>query len=357
MQCALALAQRGEGHVEPNPMVGAVVVAEGEIVGEGWHQEFGGPHAEVHALAAAGERARGATLYVTLEPCCHTGKTPPCTQAVIAAGIARVVAAVADPFPKVQGGGFEQLRAAGIECEVDVLEQEARQVLAPYLKLTTTGVPWVIAKWAMTLDGKIATHTGSSQWITGEDSRAVVHALRGRVDAIVVGSRTANVDNPLLTARPSGPRVATRIVLGGLDKHSQLASTIDQAPLMVVQSRKADHGEYDWLTSAGGELFIIQPGDHLSQITELLAELGRRRMTNVLFEGGGLVLGALFDAHAVDEVHAFIAPKLVGGLGARSPIEGLGISDMNAALQLDHVTVEQTAGDLYVRGRVPKGTA
>lgn len=357
MQRALELAKRGEGHVEPNPMVGAVVVANGEIVGEGWHQQFGGPHAEVHALAAAGDRARGATLYVTLEPCCHTGKTPPCTEAVIAAGIARVVAAVADPFPKVQGGGFEQLRAAGIVCEVGMMEHEARELLAPYLKLTTTGAPWVIAKWAMTLDGKIATHTGSSQWITNEVSRARVHELRGRVDAIVVGSRTANVDNPLLTARPSGPRVATRIVLGGLDEGSQLAGTIDQAPLMVVQSRDPNPGEYDWLTNHGGELLLIRHGDHLAQITELLAELGRRRMTNVLFEGGGQVLGALFDARAMDEVHAFIAPKLVGGSGARSPIEGLGISDMGAALQLEDVVIEQTAGDLYVRGRVPKVSA
>jgi diaminohydroxyphosphoribosylaminopyrimidine deaminase/5-amino-6-(5-phosphoribosylamino)uracil reductase len=219
MARALDLAARGEGFVEPNPMVGCVVVQEGRVVGEGWHERFGGPHAEVNALRAAGERARGATLVVTLEPCCHTGKTPPCVDALLAAGVARVVVGVDDPFPRVAGAGLAALRAAGVECVVGVGVAEARGLLAPYLKLTITGLPWTIAKWAMTLDGKIATSTGDSQWISGPESRAAVHEIRSRVDAVVVGAGTLVADDPLLTARPIGGaaprRVATRGVFAG----------------------------------------------------------------------------------------------------------------------------------------------
>lgn len=352
MQRALELARRGEGHVEPNPMVGAVVVRDGEIVGEGLHQTFGGPHAEVHALEAAGDQSRGATLYVTLEPCCHTGKTPPCTDAVIAAGIARVVVAHRDPFPEVDGGGIAKLEAAGIECEVGVLETEVRRLIAPYLKLVTMGQPWVIAKWAMTLDGKIATHSGSSKWITCEASRTIVHQIRGRMDAIVIGSRTALADDPLLTARPPGPRVATRIVLGDISADSRLAATLDEAPLIVVRSGEPTPGRYDWLTSGGGEVLVVDSADHMSQVRALLDELGRRRMTNVLFEGGGQVQGALFDAGVVDEVHAFVAPKIAGGNGAPTPVAGMGVSRMESALELVDVTIAQTGTDMYLRGRV-----
>ena len=191
MQRALALAAAGQGAVEPNPMVGCVIARGAEIIGEGWHRRFGGDHAEVEALRLVGPRAAGATLYVTLEPCCHFGKTPPCTRAILAAGIRRVVAAMPDPFPQVAGGGTAELRAAGVEVELGLLEDDARRLNAPYLKLLQRGRPWVLAKWAMTLDGKIATRTGASRWISGEPSRQAVHALRGRMDAIVVGRETA----------------------------------------------------------------------------------------------------------------------------------------------------------------------
>src|SRR5438309_708949 len=214
MRQAHALAARGRGFVEPNPLVGAVVLdAAGKLAGEGWHQKSGGPHAEVHALEAAGERARGGTLVVTLEPCCHWGKTPPCTDAILRAGVRRVVAAMADPFPQVAGGGLKVLRDAGLEVRVGLCEREAKRLNAAYLKLLRTGRPWVHAKWAMTLDGKIATGTGESKWITGEAARARVHELRGRMDAIIVGKGTLLADDPLLTARPPGPRPATRVVL------------------------------------------------------------------------------------------------------------------------------------------------
>ncbi|MGC4002137.1 MAG: bifunctional diaminohydroxyphosphoribosylaminopyrimidine deaminase/5-amino-6-(5-phosphoribosylamino)uracil reductase RibD [Pirellulales bacterium] len=215
MARALDLAERGRGFVEPNPLVGCVLVRDGMVVGEGFHTKFGAVHAEVEALRVAGPRARGATAYVTLEPCCHHGKTPPCTQALIAAGIVRVVAAMRDPFPRVAGGGFAELIAAGIVVETDLHRDAAARLNAPYLKLIATGLPWTIAKWAMTLDGKIATHTGDSRWISGDASRRSVHELRGRMDAIVVGGGTAKRDDPLLTARPPGARVALRVVLDG----------------------------------------------------------------------------------------------------------------------------------------------
>jgi len=351
---ALELAARGEGCVEPNPMVGAVLVRDDQIVGEGWHQEFGGPHAEAVALEAAGDDARGATLHVTLEPCCHTGKTPPCADAVIAAGVARVVVATGDPFPQVDGGGIAKLEAAGIECEVGDCQAEANALLAPYLKLTSTGRPWVIAKWAMTLDGKIATRTGSSKWISGTESRDIVQQLRGRVDAIVVGGGTAQADDPLLTARPPGPRVATRIVLGDVCPDSKLAQTIDDAPLLVVLRVPPVNGQYDWLQSAGGELLVLEADSRQQQITHLLDELGSRQMTNVLVEGGGQLLGAFFDANAIDEVRAFIAPKLVGGGESPSPIAGHGIELMPAALGLLDTQIEVVGTDVYVRGRIDR---
>jgi diaminohydroxyphosphoribosylaminopyrimidine deaminase/5-amino-6-(5-phosphoribosylamino)uracil reductase len=339
MRRALELAARGRGAVEPNPMVGAVAVREGVIVGEGWHQQFGGPHAEVFALSG---EARGATLYVTLEPCCHQGKTPPCTKAVIAAGISRVVAAMLDPFPKVAGGGFVELRAAGIAVENGVCEAEARELNAPYLTLLEKGRPWVIAKWAMTLDGRIATRTGDSKWISNEGSRRKVHELRGRVDAIVVGSGTALADDPALTARPPGPRVATRVVLdrrGRLPLTSQLVRTAREVPTLVV-------------TECDGAAFREAGCEVLNaDLSGLMGELGRRRCTNVLVEGGAGVLGAFFDAGLVDEVEAFVAPVVIGGESARSPVGGAGVEKIGEGRRLD-ARVEVVEGDVWVRGRL-----
>ncbi len=242
MQRALALAAAGQGFVEPNPMVGCVIARGAEIVGEGRHRRFGGDHAEVEALRLVGPRAAGATLYVTLEPCCHFGKTPPCTGAILAAGVRRVVAAMSDPFPQVAGGGAAELRAAGVEVELGLLEDDARRLNAPYLKLIQRGRPWVIAKWAMTLDGKIATRTGASRWISGAQSRRAVHALRGRMDAIVVGRETALHDDPLLTARPPGPRTPLRIVLdtrASLRNDSQLVRTAHESPVLIAAGSEA----------------------------------------------------------------------------------------------------------------------
>ena len=354
---ALELAARGQGLVEPNPLVGCVIARGPDVLGEGWHARFGGPHAEVEALQAAGSHAAGATLYVTLEPCCHFGKTPPCTDAVIAAGIRRVVAAHADPFPRVAGGGIAQLQAAGIEVEVGLLADEARQLNAPYLQLLGTGRPWVMAKWAMTLDGKLATRTGSSQWISGAAARAIVHQIRGRVDAIIVGRGTALADNPQLTARPPGPRTATRIVvdsLASLSLESRLVSTARETPVLIAVGPEATAERCQLLRDAGCEVWIGESPDRNERLQQLLLELGRRRLTNVLVEGGAQLLGALWDLGAIDEVHAFLAPKLVGGQGAPSPFAGLGLADMQAALSLQTPIVEFIEPDVYVHGRVPR---
>ena len=355
MRRALELARHGIGFVEPNPAVGAVIVADdGRVVGEGWHERFGGPHAEVMALAAAGEAARRATLFVTLEPCCHFGKTPPCTRAVIAAGIRRVVVAAVDPAAHVNGGGIAELRAAGIEVEVGLMADDARRLIAPFAKLTMTGLPWVHAKWAMTLDGKIASKTGSSRWITNEASRAVVHQLRGRMDAIIVGIGTGLADDPLLTALPPGPRTPIRIVLDSTARtplESQLVRTAREIRTVIVVTGLAPEDRCAALRVAGVEVLVISE-DSASHpdLRLLLGELGRRRLTNVFVEGGGQVLGQCFDLGVIDEVHAFIAPKLIGGTTAQSPLAGQGLTDMSKALRLDSSTVAVLDGDVYVHG-------
>jgi diaminohydroxyphosphoribosylaminopyrimidine deaminase/5-amino-6-(5-phosphoribosylamino)uracil reductase len=354
MKRALELAERGRGYVEPNPLVGAVVVRDGKAVGEGWHRRFGEAHAEVNALAAAGEAARGATLYVTLEPCCHHGKTPPCTDAVIRAGVRRVVAAMADPFPEVAGQGIALLRAAGVEVAVGVEKKSARRLIAPYLKLLSTGRPYVHAKWAMTLDGKIATRTGDSRWISNEASRRRVHELRGRMDGIVVGIGTALADDPLLTARPPGPRTATRIVLdrnGRLPLASQLARTGREAPTLIV-ARKEAAALTKALHEQGCEVFFLPVADASQEVDCLLQELGRRRMTNILVEGGAAVLGSFLDAGAIDEVHVFIAPILAGGAEARTAVAGRGADRMAEALRLAEWTTQDVEGDLLLHGRI-----
>ncbi len=355
MHRALELAIHGQGYVEPNPMVGCVIVKGAEIIAEGWHRKFGQAHAEIEALHMAGSRAAGATLYVTLEPCCHYGKTPPCTKALIAAGIQRVVVAQRDPFPAVAGGGIAELQAAGIAVDVGVLSAEAEAISAPYLKLLREDRPWVIAKWAMTLDGKIAARDGSSQWISGEQSRARGHRLRGRADAVIVGRGTALADDPLLTARPPGPRLAVRIVvdtMASLPSTSRLVATAREIPVIVAVGMEADESRRRRLTEAGCEVLLCEGATHAQRLSFLLDELGQRRMTNVLVEGGGKLLGALFDAGEIDEVHAFIAPKLVGGEMAASPLEGCGRAPMSAALSLASPQIEQLDGDVYIHGRV-----
>lgn len=329
MRRALELARRGEGAVEPNPMVGCAIVRDGQLLAAGYHQRFGGPHAERDALAhlPAGVSAAGATVYVTLEPCCHTGKTPPCTEALVAADPARVVVAMPDPFPKVAGGGIAKLRQAGIAVDVGVCRPEAERLGAPYLKRVRSGMPWVIAKWAMTLDGRIATATGHSQWISSAASRREVHKLRGRCDAILVGGKTLLKDDPRLTARAAGPRIPARIVVSPsarLRPEHRLVQTIDEAPVRLFCKTDADESILGSLREAGVEVVGLEADTPDQWITAVLRHCGEAGMTNVLVEGGGGLLGSLFDADLIDEFHVYIAPKMVGGQAAISPIGGRG---------------------------------
>lgn len=316
MQRALRLAKRGEGHVEPNPMVGCVLVRRGRIVGEGWHRRFGGPHAEVWALRQAGRAARGATAYVTLEPCHRFGKTPPCTRALISAGVARVVAAVRDPNPQIDGKGLRELRAAGVATALGVCAEEARELISPFWSLMVRRRPWVIAKWAQTLDGRMATSTGDSRWITGEAARREVHRLRGRVDAILIGIGTALADDPMLTCRDAPRRrVATRIVLDSrlrLPIASCLMRTIDVAPLLIYTASTTPARRVQRLRSLGADVVRVPRARSGLSLEHVLDDLGRRSMSRVLVEGGAAVLSTFFDHGLVDEAHVYVQPAWVG---------------------------------------------
>lgn len=355
MARALALAARGEGSVEPNPMVGCVLVRDGQVVGEGYHQEFGGPHAEVMALQESGPLAVGATAYVTLEPCSHHGKTPPCTAALLHAPVARVIAAMEDPFPPVDGSGIEQLRQAGVECQIGLLGDEARRLNAPYLKRLLTGQPWVVAKWAMTRDGQLALPEGHDRWISNEASREVVQQLRGRMDAIVIGSGTARIDDPLLTARPANPadvkRIATRVVvdsLASLSLDSQLVKTAREVPVLVAVSAAAPVEKCKQLVAAGVDITACAGASHGERLESLLSELGGRKMTNILVEGGSRLLHTLFDIRAVDETHVFIATTTAGAAPAPAPVANID------QLALINATTTNLDGDTYVRGRIAR---
>ncbi len=361
MRRAIELARRGLGRVEPNPAVGAVVVdANLKRLAEGYHERFGADHAEVAALKACPRLPPDATLFVTLEPCCHYGKTPPCTEAIVRSGVRRVVVAALDPSPHANGQGVARLREAGVTVEVGLLEDEVRKLNAPFFKLVTTGLPYVHAKWAMTLDGKLAARTGASKWISNERSRRLVHQLRGRVDAVAVGIGTALTDDPELTARPPGPRQAVRVVFDSrarLPGESRLLKTARQWPVLVVVGRSASTAAVQRLRDAGAEVLVVDSqvtptGQELLDLRQALAEFGRRKMTNVLVEGGAKLLGSLFDAQLIDEVHVFVGPKLVGGARAVSPLAGEGLDDVRRAARVDDLEVQLLDGDVYLRGRL-----
>jgi diaminohydroxyphosphoribosylaminopyrimidine deaminase/5-amino-6-(5-phosphoribosylamino)uracil reductase len=352
MRRAVRLAERARGRTAPNPMVGAVVVTGGEVVGEGRHPRAGEPHAEVFALRHAGERARGGTLYVTLEPCAHHGRTPPCVDAVLAAGISRVVAAMRDPNPKVAGGGLRRLAAAGVSTSAGLLEAEARELNRAWLKAVETGLPWVTLKMAMTLDGKIATRTGDSRWVTGESARRYVHRLRDWNDAVLIGIGTARADDPQLTARLRDARNPVRVVVdprAELSPHSHLARTAREVPTWLAASPEAETGALE--DRGVTVLRLPAPGGRLD-LDALLRALVRRDVHSVLCEGGAGLAGYLLDAGLVDEVAWFIAPKLAGGAAAPGPVAGAGVERMAEAIPLDKIQVRRFGEDVGVFGRV-----
>lgn len=363
MAAALRLAEAALGRTAPNPAVGAVVVRSGAVVGRGATRPPGGPHAEVVALAEAGERAAGATLYATLEPCCHHGRTPPCVEAIIAAGIARCVVAVTDPCPLVNGGGIARLRAAGVAVDVGPMASAAADLNAGFFARVRTGRPLVVAKYAMTLDGRIATRTGHSRWITGEAARLAVHRLRDRVDAVMVGAGTVGADDPALTTRlpdelagDGGPHHPLRVVVDGRGTAPLAARVFDPAlpgRTLVATTRRAPAAWREALATRGVEHLIAGDGP-LVDLGAVLDHLGDRGINSLLVEGGGRLHGAFFDAGLVDRVAAFVAPVIVGGGEAPGPIGGCGVATMAEAWRLADVTLRRLGDDLLLEGRVRK---
>jgi diaminohydroxyphosphoribosylaminopyrimidine deaminase/5-amino-6-(5-phosphoribosylamino)uracil reductase len=362
---AIEIATRGRGRVHPNPVVGAVVVKDGAVLGEGWHAEYGGEHAEVNAIAACdGADLTGATIYVSLEPCCHQGKTPPCTEAILSAGIARVVVASDDPTEKASGRGLGILRDEGVTVDVAGGELAARARLAnqAFRKHARTGRPWVLFKSAMTLDGKVATRTGDSKWISSESSRALAHRWRASVDAVVVGIGTALADDPQLTARIEDPdptvpplRQPQRVVFdstGRLPLDSQLVQQAPEIPLTVVVSRAAPRSAADALQNAGAEV-IVATGEHEpARVRSALDQLGEAGIHAVLLEGGPHLAGAFLDAGEIDEVRLFLAPLLLGGSKARDPLEGEGVEKISEALRALTLDCERVADDVLISARL-----
>ena len=359
MKQALSLAKLASGQVSPNPAVGAVVVKDGVVVGQGYTQPPGSNHAEVVALKQAGERARDSVMYVTLEPCCHYGWTPPCTQAIIAAGITEVHLAMLDPNPLVSGRGKVELERTGIKVHVGEHEEEAKEVNEAYTKFITKGIPFVTAKFAMSLDGKITTRNSDSKWISGEEARRYVHNLRHTTDAIMAGVNTVLVDDPLLTARCCGGKGGTvrkqplRVIVDSKGR-TPLAARLFSEPgeiLMAVSKLVTSEGETAF-AQAGAELLELPTARGLVDLKKLLKALGEREITSVLVEGGETLLGSLFDSRLVDKVIAFIAPIIIGGKEAKTAVGGKGVDKVVDSLRLERVTVKRLGEDLMISGYV-----
>jgi len=365
MRRALALARRGLGRTSPNPMVGCVLVKNGRVVGEGWHHAAGQPHAEIEALTAAGKTARGTTVYVSLEPCSHQGRTSPCADTLIAAGVNRVVAAMEDPNPAVAGNGIRKLRRAGIETACGLLADEASTLNEAFARHIVSGLPFVHLKAAMTLDGKTAAAGGSSKWISCEASRRLVHRWRLASDAVLVGAGTALADDPDLTPRPPGGgnrwswKTVTRVVLDGrlrLSPTSKMLSSLERGPVLVFTSTKAPKKRIEALRSAGAEVVRVRKGrDGSLDLVRILELLGQRQITRVLLEGGATLNAAFLGAGLVDRLSFFLAPKLLGGTMSIPLLDGLPGNDLTRAVRLDNVSCRRVDRDLLVEAVPVKG--
>jgi diaminohydroxyphosphoribosylaminopyrimidine deaminase/5-amino-6-(5-phosphoribosylamino)uracil reductase len=363
LERAIELAHNGAGAVRPNPVVGAVIVRDGEVLGEGWHEEFGAAHAEVNAIEACGlaDLSR-ATLYVSLEPCCHEGKTPPCTEAILQAGLRRVVVASDDPTEKASGRGLGILRDEGVEVVIadGELAARARLLNQAFRKHARVGRPWVLFKSAMTLDGKVATRTGDSKWISSESSRELAHRWRASVDAVVVGIGTALADDPQLTARPDGllaelPHQPRRVVfdtLARIPPTSQLVTAAAEIPLTVVVSRAAARADTDALEAAGVQVLVATGENEPARVRSALDQLGAQDVAAVLLEGGPHLAGAFLDAGEIDEIRLFLAPLLLGGSAARDPLEGKGVERISEALRALTCDCERIGEDLLISARL-----
>ncbi len=359
MEQALSLAKLALGQVSPNPAVGAVVVKDDVVVGQGYTQPPGSPHAEVVALKQAGEKARGGVMYVTLEPCCHYARTPPCTQAIIAAGISELHLAMFDANPLVSGRGKDELERQGINLYVGEHEAEAKEVNAAYTKFITTGMPFVTAKFAVSLDGKIATRSGDSKWISSQEARMYVHNLRYISDAIMAGVNTVLADDPHLTARCCGGRGGTarkqplRVIVDSKGRTPLTAQVFSEPDgTLLALGRSVTPEEKTAFTRAGAELLELPSAGGLVDLKKLLKALGQREITTVLVEGGGILLGSLFDNGLVDKVIAFIAPIIIGGKEAKTPVGGRGVDKVIDSFRLDRVSLEKLGEDLMISGYV-----
>jgi diaminohydroxyphosphoribosylaminopyrimidine deaminase/5-amino-6-(5-phosphoribosylamino)uracil reductase len=358
MQAALKLAQRGVGSVEPNPAVGCVIVKAGQVIGKGWHKRFGGPHAEINALQDCknlGATSRGATMYVSLEPCCHYAKTPPCTEAIIDAGLAKVVVATIDPSEHANGKGIEQLRNAGIEVQVGVCETQAKVLNAPFIKSAATGRCWVILKWAQSIDGKLAyAETNDERWLSNEQSRKDVHKLRRRAGAILVGIGTVLADNPLLTARPSKGKKLTRIVLDSklrIPLDCELLATAKKNPLLIVTSRQTVQTNpelAEQVTQKGAELLVFPDTPAQSNLNFVLDELSKRGVAQLLVEGGPTVISSFLKEQLTDEICVYIAPKILGRHGTVD-IAGP-MKELTETFDLHYVDIKNFDGDVRISG-------
>ena len=357
---AIELAGRGRGRVSPNPLVGAVVVRDGVVLGEGWHEQLGGDHAEVAAIAAAGGPAAtaGSTIYVSREPCCHSGLTPPGTDARLAAGVTRVVVASDDPREKASGRGLGILRDEGVEVDVadGQLRFAAESINQPFRKHARTGRPWVLAKYASSLDGKVASATGDAKWISSEESRALVHSWRADVDAVAVGIGTALADDPQLTAREVEVHTQPRRIVfdsaARLPLDSRLVAEVERVPLTVVAGRAADRGALAALEASGVDVIVATGENDAARVESALAQLGESGVTSVLLEGGPRLAGAFLDAREIDELRAFVAPILLGGHSARDPFEGQGVDSIAEAMRLPDPTVESVGPDFLFTSRL-----
>lgn len=351
MRRALVLARKGVGKTGPNPAVGCVIVRDGAIVGEGWHSKAGTPHAEVHALAAAGEMARDADVYVTLEPCSHFGKTPPCADALIRAGVGRVYAGMIDPNPRVSGRGIEMLRAAGISATLGILEDECWRVNEPFIKHVKTGLPFVVLKSALTMDGKSATAGGDARWITNERSRRYVHKLRSQYDAIMIGVGTAIADDPELTCRIPGGRDPLRVVVDSMLRISPDAKLfhLQSKAKTLIATISDDKGKIAGIMERGADLIFCREKDGRVDLQDLMSRLGRINVQSVLLEGGSTLAGEALRLGLVDKALLFYAPKLVGGDGP-GLFSGIGAERMEDAIRLKNVTIGRFAEDILIQG-------
>ena len=356
---ALSLARLALGQASPNPAVGAVVVKKGVVVGQGYTQPPGSHHAEVIALKQAGEEAQGGVMYVTLEPCCHYGRTPPCTRAIISAGITEVHMAMLDPNSLVSGWGKDELEREGIKTYLGEHEEEAKEINEAYIKFITTGIPLVTTKFAISLDGKIATRKGDSRWISGIEARKYVHNLRYTTDAIMAGVNTVLADDPHLTTRCCGGKGGTarkqplRVIVDGKGRTPLTARVFTEpGKTLLALGRAATLEEKAAYAQAGAEILELPAAEGLVDLERLLIALGKREITSVLVEGGGILIGSLFDHGLVDKVIAFIAPIIIGGAEAKTAVAGKGVDRLADSLRLERVRVEKVGDDLMVSGYV-----